>query len=119
MCVQAGLAVTETDVVGHEAAFHIAIGKWLLLAGFAVGPVSAAETAQAPAAANPADPDQVIKCRKYQAPGSLVRKIKTCHTIAEWRRLRQAGNDAARAIAGENVCSGGECRGFEPTDAPE
>lgn len=64
------------------------------------------------------DPDQKIKCRKYLAPGSLVRKIKMCRTIAEWRRVTQAGNDAARAIVGENVCSGGECRGYEPPDAP-
>lgn len=64
------------------------------------------------------DPDQKIKCRKSLAPGSLVRKIKTCRTIAEWRRVTQAGNDAARAIVGENVCSGGECRGYEPPDAP-
>ena len=65
-----------------------------------------------------ADPDQKIKCRKSLAPGSLVRKIKTCRTIAEWRRVIQAGNDAARTIVGENVCSGGECRGYEPPDAP-
>ena len=66
------------------------------------------------------DPDQQIKCRKYTASGSLVRKVKICRTIAEWRKAAQAGNDAARAIAGENVCSGGECRGFEPPDgAPQ
>ena len=64
--------------------------------------------------------DQQIKCRKYTASGSLVRKVKICRTIAEWRKAAQAGNDAARAIAGENVCSGGECRGFEPPDgAPQ
>ncbi len=67
-----------------------------------------------------ADPDQQIKCRKYTASGSLVRKVKMCRTIAEWRKATQAGNDAARAIAGENLCSGGECRGFEPPDgAPQ
>jgi hypothetical protein len=63
---------------------------------------------------SPADPDQQIKCRKSIATGSLVRKVKMCRTIAEWRKAAQAGNDAARAIAGENICSGGECRGFEP-----
>ncbi len=69
---------------------------------------------------SPADPDQQIKCRKYTASGSLVRKVKMCRTIAEWRKAAQAGNDAARAIAGENLCSGGECRGFEPSDgAPQ
>lgn len=71
---------------------------------------------------NPAssDRDQQIKCRKYTASGSLVRKVKMCRTIAEWRKAAQAGNDAAREIAGENLCSGGECRGFEPPDgAPQ
>lgn len=97
-----------------------AIGKLFLLAVVIVSPVSAIEKPlQNSVTSEPADPDQVIKCRKYQAPGSLVRKIKTCRTIAEWRRLRQAGNDAARSIVGENVCSGGECRGFEPPEAPE
>lgn len=67
----------------------------------------------------PKDADQQIKCRKIQVVGSLIRKIRTCRTIAEWRRLQQAGNDAARAIVGENICSGGECRGYEPPDAPE
>ncbi len=67
-----------------------------------------------------ADSDQQVKCQKFTASGSLVCKVKTCRTIAEWRRAAQAGNDAARAIAGENVCSGGECRGFEPPDgAPQ
>ena len=65
------------------------------------------------------DPDQQIKCRKIQVIGSLIRKVKTCRTIAEWRRLQQAGNDASRAIVGENICSGGECRGYEPPDVPE
>jgi hypothetical protein len=89
-------------------------------------PVLAAEPAPAlssnPVSATtktPTDPDQQIKCRKIQVIGSLIRKVKTCRTIAEWRRLQQAGNDAARAIVGENICSGGECRGYEPPDAPQ
>lgn len=100
--------------------FPISIGKLLLIASLAACPVLATEkSAQTPVMSEPTDPSQKIKCRKYQAPGSLVRKIKTCRTIAEWRRIQQAGNDAARAIVGENVCSGGECRGYEPPDAPE
>lgn len=63
------------------------------------------------------DPDQQVKCRKYAQAGSLVRKVKICRTNAEWRKAAQAGNDAARAIVGENVCSGGECRGFEPPES--
>jgi len=89
-------------------------------------PAFAAEPAQVAAsvpvsatAETPKDPDQQIKCRKIQVIGSLIRKVRTCRTIAEWRRLQQAGNDAARAIVGENICSGGECRGYEPPDTPE
>jgi ribosomal protein S14 len=97
----------------------------LLIAGLLGGasisaakPVTVAADATTPKPAS-ADPDQQIKCRKTPAPGSLVRKIRICRTIAEWRKAREAGNDAARAIVGENVCSGGECRGFEPPDAPQ
>lgn len=87
----------------------------LLMAAFALG--STVATAQTEPAT---DPDQKIKCRKYLAPGSLVRKIKTCRTIEEWRKAAQAGNDAARRIAGEHICSGGECRGYEaPEPAPQ
>ena len=64
--------------------------------------------------ASSGDADQKVKCRKVEVTGSLVRKGKVCRTIAEWKRLQQLGNDAARAMAGEQVCSGGLCRGFEP-----
>ncbi|MGB5076278.1 MAG: hypothetical protein WBO17_02210 [Sphingorhabdus sp.] len=89
---------------------------------FAMHPVHALAAESSPLASTaetPADPDQQIKCRKIQVSGSLIRKIRTCRTIAEWRRAQQEGNDAARAIVGENVCSGGECRGYEPPPAPE
>ena len=105
------------------------IGKSFALAmilGIAAYPAFATDPAPvgAPAVVSatgetPKDPDQQIKCRKIQVIGSLIRKVKTCRTIAEWRRLQQAGNDAARAIVGENICSGGECRGYEPPDTPE
>ncbi len=90
----------------------------------AAAPAVAVTTSVVPQTTNDkvlsADPDRQIKCRKYTASGSLVRKVKICRTIAEWRKAAQAGNDAARAIAGENLCSGGECRGFEPPDgAPQ
>jgi hypothetical protein len=85
--------------------------------GFVVAPAMGQQTATV--TVNASDPDQKIKCRKYLAPGSLVRKVKMCRTIAEWRKAAQAGNDAARYIVGENVCSGGDCRGYEPPDVPE
>lgn len=103
--------------MAHRIAFAVPAVKWILLGAFAVG--SAAAMANPAPATHTSDPDQKIKCRKYLAPGSLVRKVKTCRTIAEWRKATQAGNDAARYIVGENVCSGGDCRGYEPPDAPE
>lgn len=99
---------------GTAAAHLTAI---VALLAFATPPV-VAQQATAPAV-DSTDPDQKIKCRKYLAPGSLVRKVKTCRTVSEWRKSAQAGNDAARHIVGENVCSGGECRGYEPPDAPQ
>lgn len=85
----------------------------LLLAGSA-NAVFANPDASKPAAETPSDPDQQVKCRKVQVTGSLIRKGKVCRTVAEWKRLQQLGNDAARLMAGEHVCSGGECRGIEP-----
>lgn len=56
------------------------------------------------------DPDQVIKCRKVEVTGSLVKKGKVCKTIAEWKQIQANGNRTARAIAESgNVCAGGSC----------
>ncbi len=84
----------------------------LLLSGSA-NVVFANPSVSQPAAETSSVPDQRIKCRKVQVTGSLVRKGKVCRTRAEWKRLQQLGNDAARLIAGEHGCSGGECRGLE------
>lgn len=46
-----------------------------------------------------ADDDTTIKCRSIAVTGSLVKKERTCKTVAEWRRLRERGNDVAREIA--------------------
>jgi hypothetical protein len=75
--------------------------------------VFAGSNAVQPAVETPADADQQVKCRKIQVTGSLIRKGKVCRTLAEWKRLQQSGNDAARLMAGEHGCSGGECRGLE------
>ncbi|MBA4306339.1 MAG: hypothetical protein C0429_06335 [Sphingopyxis sp.] len=56
------------------------------------------------------DPDLVIKCRKIEVTGSLVKKGKVCKTVAEWKRIQANGNRTARAIAESgNICSGGCC----------
>lgn len=60
-----------------------------------VVPAYAAED-KAQAATN--DPDQVIKCRKVEVTGSLLKKGKVCRTIAEWKKIQENGNRTARAI---------------------
>jgi hypothetical protein len=56
------------------------------------------------------DPDQVIKCRKVEVTGSLVKKGKVCKTIAEWKEIQASGNRTARAIIESGaVCAGGSC----------
>ena len=71
-----------------------------------------AKVTPAPNGTAAADPNQVVKCRKFEVTGSLVRKTRVCKTAAEWRRLEDRGNDNARAIVESgNVCSGGACRG--------
>lgn len=67
--------------------------------------------------ADPAvDPNDKIRCRKVAVTGSLIKAEKVCKTVGEWRRLSERGNDVARA-QWENglICSGGPCRGIEPT----
>lgn len=44
------------------------------------------------------DADQEIKCRRVEVTGSLVKKGKVCKTIAEWKRIIDNGNRAARAV---------------------
>ena len=60
----------------------------------------ATDPAPAPKANAPvgADDDTTIKCRSIAVTGSLVKKTRTCKTIAEWRRLRERGSDVAREI---------------------
>lgn len=96
-------------------------GRSILIASLlGAAPAMTTKDLAAPVAAQEksgsSDADQQIKCRKYISSGSLVRKVKVCRTIAEWRKAAQVGNDAARAIVGENLCSGGDCRGFEPPE---
>lgn len=53
------------------------------------------------AAAQPAtpqrDPNERL-CKRIDVTGSLARKERVCKTRAEWTRLADAGNSAARAI---------------------
>lgn len=63
------------------------------------------------ASTNP-DPDQQIRCRRLPVTGSMVRQIRACRTVAQWREMSARGNENARAIVESgNICAGGECRG--------
>ena len=56
------------------------------------------------------DPDQVIKCRKIEITGSLVKKVKACKTVAEWKRIQASGNRNARTLMENGMaCAGGSC----------
>jgi hypothetical protein len=80
-----------------------------LIGAFTVGDVQA--RTEPLSATDAKNPDEQIKCRKVEVTGSLVKKGKVCRTIAEWRRIQQNGNDTARIMLGEQICTGGECRG--------
>lgn len=87
----------------------------VLVAAVATAPatVSAQQASTStPAASQPSDDDQRIRCRRIPVTGSLVRVERVCKTVAEWRRLSERGNDVVRQQH-ENglICSGGECRG--------
>ncbi len=54
-----------------------------------------------------------IRCRKEPATGSLVRKIVSCRTNAEWRRSEDGGNDNARETMDAMVG-----KGYRTSDDP-
>lgn len=64
------------------------------------GQASANEGANTPTIS---DPDQVIKCRKVEVTGSLLKKGKVCKTVAEWKRIVDNGNRTARAVVQEGA----------------
>jgi hypothetical protein len=79
---------------------HLALALTALAAP--LGAVSAmqaappAPTAPAVAPAASDDPDQVVRCRRMEVTGSLVRRVRVCKTIAEWRRMANQGEGEAR-----------------------
>ena len=80
----------------------------VLVTSLITAPAFSKEDANETTAAN--DPDLVIKCRKIEVTGSLVKKGKVCKSVAEWKRIQANGNRTARAIAESgNICSGGCC----------
>lgn len=72
-----------------------------------IGSISAAAKNDQKKAEAP-DDDNTIRCRKIEVTGSLVRKTKVCHTVAEWREISAKGNRATRdLLESGNVCTGG------------
>lgn len=88
----------------------------VLVAGPAVGQAPIIADATAISSTDPADDtDQQVRCRRLPVTGSLVRRIRVCKTVAEWRRLSDRANDTVREQFEDGlICSGGPCRGIEP-----
>jgi hypothetical protein len=45
--------------------------------------------------------DEVI-CKKFEVTGSLVKKRRVCHTKAEWAKIKDFEQDAARKFVEDN-----------------
>ena len=67
-----------------------------------------ASTTAAPSAA--ADPSQRVKCRSQVETGSLAKRIRTCRTVAEWRKVDEAQRNGAYRAIDQGAISCGDCR---------
>jgi hypothetical protein len=86
----------------------MAIG--VMTSALAETPASAPVTAPAPAPVSPTSPpalapdatlssaDNAMRCRTVRVTGSLVKKGKVCKSLAQWRKMTEAGNDLARRL---------------------
>ncbi|WP_156839810.1 hypothetical protein [Novosphingobium aquimarinum] len=72
----------------------------LLAASLIFASAAAGEPATKQPTEETAEPtgDDRIKCKRLSVTGSLTQKVKTCRTIAEWRRLREGNSDYARDL---------------------
>ena len=52
------------------------------------------------------DHPSYIRCQRALETGSLVRKVTTCKTNAEWSRVEEIGNDDARRTVDTILTSG-------------
>ena len=59
---------------------------------------SGAADAGAASAAKPADPLEKVVCRREQVTGSLFDGPRICHTVREWRRMQNDGQEEAARI---------------------
>jgi hypothetical protein len=58
-----------------------------------------------------------IRCDRRLETGSLVKKVDTCRTNEEWRRVETVANDDARDIV-DRVNASGSSRGIETPVGP-
>lgn len=75
----------------------------------AAGPGLAAEPAPAK---RPADPDRLI-CKRSVETGSLVARVKACHTRKDWDRIADSQQSGARKVVEglmTRPCGGDFCR---------
>lgn len=72
----------------------------VLAAGLILVSAAAAEpsTKQATEEVSDATGDDRIKCKRLAVTGSLTKKVKTCRTVAEWRRMREDNSEYARDL---------------------
>ena len=57
--------------------------------------------AAAPEAA--VDPDNVVRCVRETITGSVAQTRRVCHTVGEWRRIRNDANDEAYRLWRDNI----------------
>jgi hypothetical protein len=72
----------------------------ILTAGLIFASAATAEPVTQQPTEKTAEPtgDDRIKCRRLSVTGSLTQKVKTCRSIAEWRRLREGNSEYARDL---------------------
>jgi benzoyl-CoA reductase/2-hydroxyglutaryl-CoA dehydratase subunit BcrC/BadD/HgdB len=54
-----------------------------------------------------------VKCRKMEVPGSLVKKLRVCHTNEQWTQVWTQGNQNSRDIMEDYSSKAGDCRAQE------
>lgn len=51
-----------------------------------------------------------VKCRKMEVSGSLVKKLRVCHTNEQWAQVWTQGNQNSRDIMDDYSSKAGDCR---------
>jgi hypothetical protein len=51
-----------------------------------------------------------VKCRKMEVAGSLVKKLRVCHTNEQWTEVWRQGNQNSRDTMDAYSSKAGDCR---------